>query len=158
MKNIIRKFYKRFDRFLEHSSAGNLRLKARIIAILTGVLIIIVATLSILIALMEFEITVPAYGIINRIINKSVEFKVSVNPGHQELIKVGQKARIWIPKNGRLPILAEITRTEEVGTDFYAYLKNTSPLPIQIDESIINKEIRCRIAIGIKRLYKLLIK
>lgn len=161
MKNIIRKFYKRFDRFLEHSTTGNLKLKARITAILTGILILITVALFIILAFIEFEITVPALGTVNRIINeKTIEFKVLVNSGYRGSVETGQNAKIWILANGEIPLQAKITKIEEIGEggDFSAYIENISPFPKAISIDLINKKIKCRIIADKKVAYKLLLK
>lgn len=161
MKNIIRKLYKRFDKFLEQAASGNLKLKARITAILTGILIFVVVILSAIAAFVEFEITVPVFGAINRIINETtVESKVLVNSRYRELVESGQNVKVWILDNGKIPLQAEVTRIEEivVGGDFSAYLENLVPFPIAINEDIINKKIKCRIIIDKKKVYKLLLK
>lgn len=161
MKNIINNFYKKFDEFLEHSVSGNIGLKTKITAVITGILIFLMVFLFIIVGLKEFEITIPAQGKVARAIDKdTVEFKVLVSDRYRESVRRGQKSKIWILNNGKMPLYAKITKIEDVAgeSDFSVYLDNVSPCSSSINKELINKKVECRIIIGRKKLYKLLLK
>lgn len=161
MKRIIERFYKRFDNFLDHSVSGNLRVKVWVTAILTGILICGLVILSVSIAFIEFEITIPAAGTIDRIINETtIEFKVLISAKYQKSIEIGQKTNIWFPSNGKIPHPARITKIGKITKDgnITAYLQNICSLPVSPDKILIGEKIKSRIIVDKKKLYKLLLK
>lgn len=161
MTKTIDRFYERFDKFLERATSGNLGLKVQVTAILTGLLILLVIISFAGIAYKEFEITVPAEGVIDKIINDTtIECKVLIDAKYSEMLKVAQKAKIWILPDTKTVISGSVVRVEESvnSGDFSVYLENTSPLSMPASESLIGKKIKCRIVVDKKKVFELLMK
>lgn len=159
MKKIVKRIYKIFDDFLNRTVSGDIKLKARMTAVFTGLAIFIIVIVFGIIAHIEIDVTIPAECIINRIIDESsVELKVSLDKKYETPLQIGDKIKIKIT-NAKVIFEGKLTGIDNNKEErVILYAENIIPIPIEINQSVLSKETKCRIIIGRKKVYQFLQK